>query len=124
MIATLATYYLLAMIRSLIKRLLEISEYVGVLLDQFLELENDERKLLLIDFVRIVADTVFHKVTEQVPMVLPNDGRVLGEPSNDGTTVAGSQRHSDIARIANGHPENTLIGKDDSQLKEREILRK
>ena len=94
---------------------MEISEYPAVLLDQFLELENDRGKLLLVNIACSRAGTVLDELDEQFALELLDNVGVLGEPSGDGTTVLDLNRHVDLTVIVNSHREVALIGKVDSQ---------
>ena len=99
----------------LFKHFVEISEYPGVLLDQFLELENDRRKLLLVNVTCLREDTILDELNEQFALELPDDVGVRREPSGDGTTVFDLKRHVELAVIVNLHREIASIGlQDDS----------
>ena len=66
------------------------------------------RERLFIDVACTAVETIVDKAVEQVAMVLPTDGGVLGEPSGDATTVVYLQRYGDTTRITNSHSEITL----------------
>ena len=116
--AWLATYGELVRVRArtnLFKHLAEISEYVEVSLDHFLELENDRRKLLLVNVTCLREDTILDELNEQFALELPDDVGVRREPSGDGTTVFDLKRHVELAVIVNLHREIASIGlQDDS----------
>ena len=79
---------------NLLKHFVEISSYLGVFLDECLELENDRRKLLL-NVTRSRTSTVLDKLNKQLALELADGVGVLGEPSGDGTTTFYLKRHVD-----------------------------
>lgn len=95
---------------------MEIPEYLCILLDQFLELENDRRKLVLVNVTCSRTGTVLDELSKQFVLELPDDVGILGEPSGDGTTVFDLNRHVDLAVIVNGHIEIALVREGHSQL--------
>ena len=113
--AWLATYGQLVRVRTrtnLFKHLVEISEYVEVSLDHFLELENDRRKLPLVNVACSFTDTAPDQLSAKVAQVLLNDVGVFWEPSSDGTMAVGLKGHVGSAMIVNGHQDIASIGTD------------
>lgn len=120
--AGLVTYRALVRFRvrtNLFKHFVEVSEYPGVPVDQFLELENDRGELVLVNATCSRTDTVLDELSEQFALELPNDVGVLGEPSGNGTTVFDLNRHVDVTVVVNGYTEIAIIREDHSQLNEK-----
>jgi len=82
---------------------MEIPEYPGVLLDQFLELKNDRRRLLLVKVTCSRTDAILDELSEQFALELSNDVGVPREPSGDGAMVFDLKRHVGLAAIVNSH---------------------
>lgn len=94
---------------NLLEHFVEVSEYLGIFLNQFLELENDERELPLVNVPRWRTNTILDEVREQVVLIRPDDGGILGKPSSNGKVVCNIQRHVYSIVIANSHAETKLI---------------